>query len=245
MNEGTEPMSNEFQQRIEALEHALDQERSARRATEAKLRRWALRAVIATSVVVGGGLLGRIGIAHAACTATLPAPLTTFCPNEPARAASVNANFQTIASNIVNKIGALGSTDATMPRAVTTSIVATSSGAGTVTVGSNLTVTGSASLGGVGTLTTMIGQVKMLGTSSSVAVGGSAVVAASDGLVIVAYSGTGTQMNLVVGGAVRSATYCAGGTNTLVGFVRKGESYNVTASAGYALQGSSFVAFGT
>lgn len=46
-------------------------------------------------------------VAVGTCAQTLPAPLATMCPNEPATADDVNANFQALATTLAARTGAL------------------------------------------------------------------------------------------------------------------------------------------
>ncbi len=75
------------------------------RTRRAAWQRAALSAAVALTAV-GSLWLSREAWAGT-CTATLPAPLVTFCPNAPALAAEVNANFAALAQAITTRTGAL------------------------------------------------------------------------------------------------------------------------------------------
>ncbi len=90
----------EVQRSVELLELAKELAARDRRAS----RRRVLGA-IALAGLVGVTFVTRTALAAGSCQQTLPSPLVTFCPDEPALATEVNANFDTIASALVNKTG--------------------------------------------------------------------------------------------------------------------------------------------
>ena len=141
--------TNELQdRRIEQLELALDHERRlrvAREDREARGRAWLRRTMLAaSSAVFLAGLIGFVRVAYAAnCQQTLPAPLVTFCAGDPALAKDINGNFQGVANQLIAKVGAWGSVDATMNAVTMKSATVT----GGVTVGGDLKVTGKALVG--------------------------------------------------------------------------------------------------
>ena len=70
-------------------------------------RRRTARWVIFAAVVAA--LLGStLAVGQSTCTQTLPAPLTTFCPNSPALASQANANFQQLVNWSRQKLGTEG-----------------------------------------------------------------------------------------------------------------------------------------
>lgn len=91
-----------------------------------KARRTQLkRLAVAGTVAVVSGLLwfSAPALAQVACAQTLPSPLKTFCPDAPALASDVNANFQGVVNMLTNKTGPLSA-----PNAITTSAVTVTSG---------------------------------------------------------------------------------------------------------------------
>ena len=74
----------------------------------ARKTRWLAGA--AALSVVGLGFIGHAASQDTGCEQWLPAPLATFCSNQPARASDVNENFATIVSWIEAKVGGV-STD--------------------------------------------------------------------------------------------------------------------------------------
>lgn len=117
---------------------------NAARRTEKHPSRWRLSAAAAAVVLLGVGLWARVAFA-ATCTQTLPAPLVTFCANNPALASEINGNFAAMVQYITSKVGAVGSSNVTI------------TGATTITGGSNLSggtsVSGPLSASGVTTFT--------------------------------------------------------------------------------------------
>ncbi len=59
------------------------------------------------------------------CNQTLPAPLTTFCPGDPASAAQVNGNFQQIVDWLQAKVGAVSAAGVSTPTVTATNVNAT------------------------------------------------------------------------------------------------------------------------
>lgn len=68
------------------------------RAESTRRRGRVARPAVAVAVVLLGVLLVRPVFAQVTCTQTLPFPLVTLCPDEPARAADVNGNFAALAA---------------------------------------------------------------------------------------------------------------------------------------------------
>ena len=87
---------------------------SSRRLADTQLKRLAFAAAVA--VVSGLVWFSAPALAQVACAQTLPSPLKTFCPDSPALATDVNANFQGLVTMLTNKAGPLSS-----PNAITTS----------------------------------------------------------------------------------------------------------------------------
>lgn len=90
-----------------------DYHQAAAALARARRRRLARRVAV-TGVAVALAVVGWSAApawAQASCAQTLPAPLVTFCPDAPARADQVNANFQGLATVITTKTGALTSAD--------------------------------------------------------------------------------------------------------------------------------------
>lgn len=102
----------DVQRGIEALEMArvmLEQDRVVRR------RMWR-RSLTVVGVLVGVAMTTYAVDpvwAQVTCVQTLPSPLVTFCPNDPAVASQVNGNFQTITGWMTGKTGPLASVDIT------------------------------------------------------------------------------------------------------------------------------------
>lgn len=94
-------MSQEF-----AAQEALQQKRLGRRS----FKRAAVAAAVCGAVVIGAWV-AQPAWAQVACAQTLPAPLKTFCPDNPALASEVNGNFSTIAGWLTTKTGTLGTPD--------------------------------------------------------------------------------------------------------------------------------------
>lgn len=74
------------------------------------------RRLAAAGAAVGlAGVAAWVSIAYAAtCTQTLPAPLVTFCANNPAVASEINANFAAVVQFVTSKVGAVGNTNVTI-----------------------------------------------------------------------------------------------------------------------------------
>ena len=147
--------------RIETLERALAHERRVREDREARWRaamRWATRATLASLAV--GALIGFVRVAYAAnCQQTLPAGLITFCAGDPALAKDINGNFATLVTQLTNKVGAWGSTDATMNNVTMKSATVSGSAA----VMGNAAVTGSVTAASV-TATGNVGAATLTAT---------------------------------------------------------------------------------
>jgi hypothetical protein len=83
----------------------------------AALRRKAWRSVAGVAAVLT--LTSSVWLTRnawaAGCTQTLPAPLVTFCPDDPALASQINGNFQQLATWLQTKTGTL--TDGTLSNA--------------------------------------------------------------------------------------------------------------------------------
>ncbi|MBX7100230.1 MAG: hypothetical protein K1X89_21115 [Myxococcaceae bacterium] len=78
-----------------------------------RTRRRRLAAVGATLGLAG--VAAWCSIAYAAtCTQTLPAPLVTFCANNPAVASDINGNFAALVNFVTSKVGAVGNTNVTI-----------------------------------------------------------------------------------------------------------------------------------
>lgn len=79
----------------------------AQRASRAAAARRRTRVLGAAAIVVVGaiGFVARVALSQAACTQTLPSPLTTFCADFPARADEMNGNFQGILTILNGRIG--------------------------------------------------------------------------------------------------------------------------------------------
>lgn len=67
-----------------------------------KPRRWRYALMAA---VVAAALLPASVLAVGTCAQTLPAPLVTFCPDQPAVAAEMNGNFQVLAKTLLDRTG--------------------------------------------------------------------------------------------------------------------------------------------
>lgn len=101
----------QVQQQLEVLQ--LAQALSAREAR--RLRSRVLRGVVGLGLVGALTLvfLNRTAWAAGSCAQTLPAPLVTLCPDEPALASEVNGNFASLATAFANKTGGLSGTGVT------------------------------------------------------------------------------------------------------------------------------------
>ena len=76
---------------------------AAERSRRAARRRVVGAAVLASCLVLG--LVGRVAFSQGMCMQTLPAPLVTFCPDDPAMASQVNGNFAGVLSLMNARIG--------------------------------------------------------------------------------------------------------------------------------------------
>lgn len=106
---------------------------AAERARRVSRRRVVGAAVLASCLVFG--LVGRVAFSQGTCAQTLPSPLVTFCPDEPAMASEVNGNFAGVLTLMNARIGpgdagviAVNAVEATSP---TGTLMLQSSGATT------------------------------------------------------------------------------------------------------------------
>lgn len=76
---------------------------AAERSRRAARRRLTAAGVLASCVVFA--LAGRVAFSAGTCAQTLPSPLVTFCPDEPAMASEVNGNFAGVLSLMNARIG--------------------------------------------------------------------------------------------------------------------------------------------
>lgn len=76
---------------------------AAERSRRAARRRIIGATALAACLVVG--LVGRVAFSAGTCAQTLPSPLVTFCPDEPAMASEVNGNFAGVLSLMTARIG--------------------------------------------------------------------------------------------------------------------------------------------
>ncbi len=100
---------------------AKEETHRAHQARQVSTRRALLSVVVA--LVAGGSVwASRPAWAQVVCSQSLPAPLKTFCPNAPAIATDVNANFQGVADAIIAKTGSFSaSRDIVTPGSLTSS----------------------------------------------------------------------------------------------------------------------------
>lgn len=155
-------------------------------------------ALVAIIVAVVVSVVATRAAAAGTCAQTLPAPLATMCPNEPATANDVNNNFDQVVRWVEEKTGPVGDggivTNALRVNgAITGTGALTTTGAttvGSLTVNGNLRVNGSA-----------------LGAYSGAA-GGTDIVAATDGFVVASLVGDSNgargHMQGFVNGTVRA-----------------------------------------
>ncbi len=107
---------DEVRRRVETyqLMKAVAQEQSRaevqRYQRQSRRRAGALAAAALVIVALWGG---RGAWAVGNCTQVLPAPLISFCPDEPALASEMNTNFETLHTWIVAKVGTLSSANIT------------------------------------------------------------------------------------------------------------------------------------
>lgn len=97
-------------------------------------RRQLLRgaAVLVAVLAMGSVLSVRAAWAAGTCAQTLPSPLVTFCPDEPALASEVNANFNHVVTGLnglVTKTGAASSPDVSTRNLTTSGSITTNTGA--------------------------------------------------------------------------------------------------------------------
>lgn len=106
---GRTPAEVERQLEVLQLARALSARESRR------LRTRLLRGVVGVGLVGALTLLllNRTAWAAGTCAQTLPAPLVTLCPDEPALASEVNGNFASLASALTSKTGGLTGTGIT------------------------------------------------------------------------------------------------------------------------------------
>lgn len=106
---GRTPAEVERQLEVLQLARALSARESRR------LRSRLLRGVVGVGLVGALTLLllNRTAWAAGTCAQTLPAPLVTLCPDEPALASEVNGNFASLASALTTKTGGLTGTGIT------------------------------------------------------------------------------------------------------------------------------------
>lgn len=97
---------------------------------------------LVTAAAAGVGLYSTEAFAQA-CAQTLPSPMRTFCPGEPARASEVNANNTALVNFIQQKVGTVGNNNiSTAGTASVGALTATS-----VTNSGNETIGGTVSFG--------------------------------------------------------------------------------------------------
>src|SRR5262245_60595170 len=82
-------------------------------------RRW-VTGMAAGVLVLSFGALATRAWAAGTCAQTLPSPLVTLCPNEPAVASEVNGNFNQLVTWIQNKVGTVTVSGITATSLVTT-----------------------------------------------------------------------------------------------------------------------------
>ena len=123
---------------LETYTLSRDTAQAEQAASQRRTRRAVLSAASLAALLVAPWLISPAW-AQATCAQTLPAPLTTFCPDSPALATQVNGNFQAVANWISNKAGPLTSSTITTPGL-------TVSGASSL---ANVTVSGASSLANV------------------------------------------------------------------------------------------------
>ncbi len=130
------------------------------RAARARLMRRIGAALVMTTLVVGV----RTALAAGNCAQTLPAPLTTFCGNDPALAGEVNGNFQQLVTWVQQKVGTVGSANVTITGSETV--------CGKLTANSGLDVVGNTNFNGT---TAVVGNQSVSGTSNLTVLNVSAV----------------------------------------------------------------------
>lgn len=79
-------------------------------------------ALVAVLAVTSTLWFTRAAWAQAACSQTLPTPLRTFCPNDPALATEINGNFQQVINWVQAKIGPIGTPNISTASVSTTSL---------------------------------------------------------------------------------------------------------------------------
>ncbi|MCA3012722.1 MAG: hypothetical protein INH41_10035 [Myxococcaceae bacterium] len=127
-------------------------------------RRWKTIALAAVATVGAVALVSREALAQA-CAQTLPAPMVTFCPDSPALANVVNANFQQLATWLQEKVGPLGSSNVAITGSLTVS--APDGGPGTVTINGSPVFGGTLTVDGGITFAGGLRQALTLGPSAS------------------------------------------------------------------------------
>lgn len=124
-------------------------------------RRWGIGALVALAAVGFGSFATRAFAGT--CASTLPAPLVTLCPNEPALASEMNGNFAQIVTWVQQKVGTVGTAAITASSLTTTGTVSAGGVTATgLTVNGNTTVNGSTTLNGAANVT---GNLSVGGTS--------------------------------------------------------------------------------
>lgn len=123
------------------LDFALDSAGKQRRVTRRRVG-------VVASVLAAGVALVALPRAFAAgtCTQFLPAPLVTFCVNEPAVASEVNGNFKTLADAVIARTGSLSAV-APVQYPNLTFATATNSAVGSVTTNNTVVVEGRDNVG--------------------------------------------------------------------------------------------------
>ena len=94
--------------------------------------------LVASVLVLGAVAFGSRAAWAAGCASTLPSPLVTFCPNDPALASQVNGNFQALVDGLQQKVGTFGTQTITAPGPVTVQTTLTTT-ALTASASANLT----------------------------------------------------------------------------------------------------------
>ncbi len=100
----------QLQARVDQLERVLATQSAKSKAPRKRHRVFVAMAVVLFAAVVP---LWASTAWAATCAQTLPAPMVTFCPNNPAVAADVNANFQQLATWVEAKTGTISNTNIT------------------------------------------------------------------------------------------------------------------------------------
>lgn len=109
---------NDVSRQLEMLKFARAYSRTERRAARTRFIRTSL-SVLAVVILTSTVWCVRVARAAGSCAQTLPSPLSTFCPNDPALAVDMNNNLQTLASSIILKTGSLTGNTVTTPAGAT------------------------------------------------------------------------------------------------------------------------------